>query len=100
MFSAFLLRLHIWLKSKWNLDYNGWDSNNPCRNNCLAIRIASGVSVRCFNSVIDALLSLSASMFIISNTGTVAPGAYVTLGVMTLIVAGLAAIVGVLAYTK
>lgn len=46
------------------------------------------------------LLSLSASMFIISNTGTVAPGAYVTLGVMTLIVAGLAAIVGVLAYTK
>ena len=41
------------------------------------------------------LLSLSASMFIISNTGTVAPGAYVTLGVMTLIVAGLAAIVAV-----
>ena len=51
-------------------------------------------------ALLTLLLSLSASMFIISNTGTVAPGAYVTLGVMTLIVAGLAAIVGVLAYTK
>ncbi len=46
------------------------------------------------------LLSLSASMVIISNAGTVAPGAYLTLGVMTLVVAGLAAIIGVLAATN
>lgn len=46
------------------------------------------------------LLSLSASMLIISNAGTVAPGAYLTLGVMTLVVAGLAAIIGVLAATN
>ena len=44
------------------------------------------------------LLSLSASMLIISKAGNVAPGAYVTLGVMTLVVAGLAGIIGVLAY--
>lgn len=46
------------------------------------------------------LLSLSASMMIISYAGTVVPGAYVTLGVMTLVVAGLAAIIGVLAATN
>ncbi len=46
------------------------------------------------------LLSLSASMLIISNAGTVAPGAYLTLGVMTLVVAGLAAIIGFLAATN
>ena len=43
------------------------------------------------------LLSLSSAMIIISKCGTVSPKAYVTLGVMTLVTAGLAAIIGVLA---
>lgn len=44
------------------------------------------------------LLSLSASMLIISNAGKVAPSAYATLGIMLLTVAGLAGILGTLAY--
>jgi len=40
------------------------------------------------------LLSLSSAMIIISKCGTVSPKAYVTLGVMTLVTAGLAAIIG------
>ena len=43
------------------------------------------------------LLSLSSAMIIISKCGTVSPKAYVTLGVITLVTAGLAAIIGVLA---
>ena len=43
------------------------------------------------------LLSLSSAMIIISKCDTVSPKAYVTLGVMTLVTAGLAAIIGVLA---
>ena len=44
------------------------------------------------------LLSLSASMVIISNAKSVAPTAYATLGIMVLVVAGLATIIGTLAY--
>lgn len=44
------------------------------------------------------LLSLSASMAIISKVGKVAPTAYATLGIMFLTVTGLAAIIGTLAY--
>lgn len=43
------------------------------------------------------LTSLSASMLILSNTSSVSPTAYATLGVMTLVVAGLAVIIGTLA---
>ena len=64
--------------------------------------LLSGLPVASVTSVASALsvllLSLSASMLIISMAGPIVPGAYLTLGVMTLVVAGLAGIIGVLAY--
>lgn len=44
------------------------------------------------------LLSLSGSLFIIKSVGSIAPSTLATLGVMTLAVAAMAAIIGVLAY--
>ncbi len=54
-----------------------------------AIGAAEGLSIL--------LLALSASMVIIGKSGKIGPSAYVTLGVMTLVVGGLAAIIGLLA---
>lgn len=65
------------------------------------LALLAGLPVESTLGVAEALsllmVSLSASMVIISKAGTVAPQAYATIGVMLLTIAGLATIIGVLA---
>lgn len=61
-----------------------------------SLKVGSTIEIAASLSLL--LLSLSASMVIVSFCGATAPTALLALGAMTLVVAGLAAIIGILAY--